>query len=134
MNYNCIKSITLFLIFSFIFMSHAAQAERVLTADEVTHLFSGNSYAAIIPSRNIKMTVFVDPNGTLRGMQAGHKFNSKWMVNESGEICVSYKERMSCRLVMEDNGQYKKYKINEQGEKVVLVIYQSFTAGNSYNY
>ncbi len=123
----CLFSLTLLL-------SQSAFAERTLTTAEVTQLFSGNTYAATIPSRNIQMTVFVDPNGTLRGMQAGHKFTSKWENNDKDEICVSYKERLSCRYVMEEKGIYKKYKINEQGEKVVLVIYQSFTPGNVHNY
>lgn len=108
--------------------------ERTLSAKEVSKLFIDNTYEAAIPSRNLKMTVYVDPDGTLRGMQGGHKFMSKWSINEQGQICISYKEKMSCRIVMEDNGVYKKYKINEQGEKIVLVIYQSFTAGNVHNY
>ena len=134
MTHKTIISSTLFLISLTLILSQSAFAERTLTTAEVTQLFSGNTYAATIPSRNIKMTVFVDPNGTLRGMQAGHKFTSKWETNDKGEICVSYKERLSCRYVMEEEGIYKKYKINEQGEKVVLVIYQSFTPGNVHNY
>lgn len=109
-------------------------AERVLSAAEVTRLFSGNTYEAVIPSRNLKMTVYVDPDGTMKGMQSGHKFTSKWQVNEKGEICVSYQDKMNCRVVMEDNGVYKKYKINEKGEKIILVIYQSFAPGNIHNY
>lgn len=117
-------------------VSHVPNAcpARILSADEVRKLFSGNTYEAIIPSRKITMTVYVDPDGTMRGMQAGHKFSSKWQINEQGEICVSYRDKMSCRLVMEEEGRYKKYKINEQGKKVVLVIYQSFSSGNVHNY
>jgi hypothetical protein len=132
MTYKITQPISLILL-SF-FLSHTASAERVLTAAEVTQLFSGNTYTAAIPSRNIQMTVFVDPNGSSRGMQAGHKFTSNWSINEKGEFCVSYKQRLSCRFVMEDEGVYKKYKINEQGKKMVLVIYQSFEQGNVHNY
>ncbi|MCU7939338.1 MAG: hypothetical protein KZQ64_15520 [gamma proteobacterium symbiont of Bathyaustriella thionipta] len=107
---------------------------RTLSANEVRTLFSGNTYEASIPSRKLTMTVYVDPDGTMRGMQAGHKFTSKWQISERGEICVSYRDKMSCRFVMEENGHYKKYKINEQGEKAVLVIYQSFAPGNIHNY
>ena len=134
MPHKTIRFITLFFAPLTLLLSQSAFAERSLTTAEVTQLFSGNTYTATIPSRNIKMTVYVDPNGTLRGMQAGHKFTSKWEINDKGEICVSYKERLSCRYVMEEDGIYKKYKINEQGEKVVLVIYQSFTLGNVHNY
>jgi len=117
-------------------ISHGPQActERILSAAKLKQLFSGNTYEALIPSRNLKMTVYVDPDGTMRGMQSGHKFTSKWAVSDKGEICVSYKDKMSCRVVMEQDGIYKKFKINEQGEKVVLVIYQSFAAGNVHNY
>lgn len=105
--------------------------ERALSAAEVRLLFSGNTYEASIPSRKINMKVYVDPNGTMTGIQAGNKFSSKWHISEQGEICVSYGNKVSCRFVMEQDGQYKKYKLNEQGEKVVLVIYHSFTPGNN---
>ena len=107
---------------------------RILTAQEVTTLFSGNTYEAHIPSRGIKMTVYADPDGTMRGMQGGKQFSSRWQVNDAGEICVSYKDKMSCRLVMEEHGVYKKFKKNKQGERVVLVVYQSFENGNVHNY
>jgi len=117
-------------------ISYVPQAcpERILSADELSQLFSGNTYKASIPSRNIQMTVYVDPDGTMRGMQGGHKFTSKWAINDKDEICVSYRDKMSCRIVIEDNGVYKKYKINDKGEKVLLVIYQSFTPGNINHY
>ncbi len=107
---------------------------RVLNKEQVIKLFSGNTYQAEIPSRKLMMTVYVDPNGILRGMQNGHKFTSKWTVNEQGEMCVSYKIRMSCRKVVEQDGVYKKIKIDDTGEPVVLVVYHSFTQGNPENY
>ncbi len=117
-------------------ISHVPKAcpERTLSAAEVTQLFSGNTYVALIPSRNLKMTVYVDPNGTMTGMQNGHKFSSKWKISDKGEICVSYRDKMSCRLVLEQHGVYKKVKVNEQGETIVLVIYESFSKGNVHNY
>ncbi len=107
---------------------------HTLLTEEVSTLFSGNTYQAIIPSRQLSMTVYVDPNGTMRGIQAGHKFTTKWQINDQGQICVSYKDKMNCRFVMHEDGKYKKYKLNEHGERVVLVIYQSFAKGNLYNY
>lgn len=117
-------------------ISHVPQAcpARILSAKEVSQLFSGNTYEAVIPSRKLTMTVYVDPDGTMRGMQSGHKFTSKWSVSDKGEVCVSYRDKMNCRFVMEEEGRYKKYKINEQGKKQVLVIYQSFAPGNIHNY
>ena len=131
---NKIPFVLIFFVLSMIVYSANAMAERVLSGEEVTQLFSGNTYDATIPSRNLKMTVYVDPDGTMRGMQSGHKFTSKWSVSEKGEICVSYRDKMKCRTVMEENGVYKKFKVNEQGEKVVLVIYESFSSGNIHNY
>ncbi len=117
-------------------VSHTPQAcpEHILSSEELTELFSDKTYVAVIPSRNLKMTVYADPDGSMRGMQNGHKFTSKWAVSDKGEICVSYKDKMSCRVVMEQEGVYKKFKVNENGEKVILVIYQSFAVGNIHNY
>jgi len=115
------------------FVTQACLA-HTLSADELTKLFSGNTYVAQIPSRKITMTVYVDPDGTMKGMQSGHKFASKWEVNNNGEICVSYKGRLSCSTVIEQDGIYKKIKTNNKGEKITMVIYESFTAGNINNY
>ena len=106
----------------------------ILSADEVTQLFSGNTYEAVIPSRGISMTVSADPDGTSRGMQGEHKFTYNWSVSDKGELCVSYKNKLSCHMVMQENGVYKKFKLNPQGKKVVLVVYPTFTPGNIHNY
>lgn len=108
--------------------------ERILSAVEMTELFSGNTYEASIPSRKLTMTVYVDPDGTLRGMQGGHKFTSKWVINEQGAMCVSYRDKSNCRQVMLQEGIYKKFKTDEQGRKTVQVIYESFAKGNIHNY
>ncbi len=105
-----------------------------LSSQQWLDLFVDHTYEASIPSKSIVMTVYVDKDGTMRGMQGGHKFSSKWQLNDQGEVCVSYKKRLSCRLVMNDQGQYKKYKLDEQGKKVVLVEYQSFAKGNVNHY
>jgi hypothetical protein len=128
------KSLLLYLFACLTIVSNNVFAERILSAQEVTSLFSDQTYIASIPSRNIQMTIYANPNGTLFGMQNGHKFTSKWSVNDKGEICVSYKNKMSCRIVMEDKGVYKKYKVNDKGEKVILVVYQSFASGNIHNF
>lgn len=129
-----IKSVIFFAFTGLILFTGTASAERILSADEVSQLFSGKTYEARIPSRNIHMTVYADPNGTMTGMQSGHKFTSKWTISEKGEICVSYKDKMNCRMVMEDGGVYKKYKLNDKGEKIVLVVYQAFSLGNIHNF
>ncbi len=108
--------------------------EKVLSAAEMTELFSGNTYEASIPSRKLTMTVYVDPDGTLRGMQGGHKFTSKWTINEQGAMCVSYRNKKNCRQVVLQDGVYKKFTLDEQGRKKVLVIYDSFAKGNINHY
>lgn len=107
---------------------------RALSKDEVLKLFSGNTYEAEIPSRKLTMTVYVDPDGNLRGMQNGHKFTSRWAVNDMGEMCVSYKTKLSCRKVIEQDGVYKKIKTTDTGDAIELVVYHSFTPGNPNNY
>ncbi|WP_198264957.1 hypothetical protein [sulfur-oxidizing endosymbiont of Gigantopelta aegis] len=112
----------------------AACPERILSAAEVTKLFSDKTYQVEIPSRKITMTVYAAPNGTTRGMQGEHKFTSHWEVNDKGEVCISYKDKMKCRQIMLQEGVYKKFKVNEQGERVVLVVYHSFVDGNVHHY
>jgi hypothetical protein len=112
----------------------SACTDKILSAEEVTQLFSNKTYQVEIPSRKITMTVYADPNGTTRGMQADHKFTSHWEVNDKGEMCISYKDKLKCRQVMLQEGIYKKFKVNDKGEKIVLVIYHSFVDGNVHHY
>lgn len=122
------------LITGFLFYSSSVMAEQILTGEQLTQLFSGNTYEATLPTRGLSMTVYADPNGTMRGIQNGHTFETSWNVNEQGEICVSYRDKLSCRIVIEDNGIYKKYKVDDKGKRTLLVVYKSFTAGNIHGF
>ena len=122
------------LIAGFLFYGSSVSAEQILTAEEVTQLFSGKTYEATLPTRGLTMTVYADPNGTMRGVQNRNKFTTNWEVNDQGEICVSYRDKMSCRIVVEDNGIYKKYKVDDKGKRTLLVVYKSFTQGNIHGF
>lgn len=108
--------------------------EHILSVQEMRELFVGNTYEALILARKLSMVVYVDPDGTLRGEQGGRKFTSKWTINEQGEMCVSYRDKMNCRKVMLQDGMYQKFKVDEDGNKVLLVTYLNFAKGNIHNY
>ena len=128
------KKVLASLITGCLLYSSSVPAEQTLNAEEVTQLFSGNTYEATLPTRGLTMTVYADPNGTMRGIQNGHTFETGWKVNDQGEICVSYRDKMSCRIVVEDNGIYKKYQVDDKGKRILLVEYKSFTPGNSHGF
>lgn len=119
---------------SFLLSRSAIAAEQILDAEAVTQLFSGNTYEANLPGRGLTMTVYADPDGTMKGMQNGKKFITHWKVNEQGEICVSYRDKTNCRPIVEENGLYKKYKLDEYGNKTILVVYEKFTPGNIHGF
>lgn len=128
------KKVLIGLITGLLFCSSSVLAEQTLNAEEVTQLFSGNTYEATLPTRGLTMTVYADPDGTMRGVQNGNKFTTQWKVNEEGEICVSYRDKLSCRIVVEDNAIYKKYKVDDKGKRTLLVVYKSFSPGNIHGF
>ncbi len=121
-------------MFIILLYSNDIYAEQILGAAEVTQLFSGQTYEASLPDSGIAMTVYADPDGTMRGIQNGKIFTSNWKVNEKGEMCVRYQDKTSCRAIINDGGWYKKYKLDEQDKRILLVVYKTFTPGNIYGF
>ncbi len=108
-------------------------AEKTLTGDEVKALFSGKTVDYSHVTRGFRMSVFYEEDGSMRGMRDGNTLRGSWRVNDKGELCIEYGKGDRCRHIVEKDGEYRKYK-EENGKKIHIVTYHTFTDGNPNNY
>ncbi|MFV1973613.1 MAG: DUF995 domain-containing protein [Thiohalobacterales bacterium] len=108
-------------------------AEKTLTGDEVKAQFSGKTVDYNHVTRGFRMSVFYEEDGSMRGMRDGNTMRGSWRVNDKGELCIEYGEGDRCRHIVEKDGEYRKYK-EENGKKIHIVTYHTFTDGNPNNY
>jgi hypothetical protein len=107
--------------------------ERILTGEEVSALFSGKTVDYTIVMRDFTVSVYYAEDGAMRGMSRGKKMTGSWHVSDRGELCIDYGKGLRCRHIVEEGGVYKKYK-EEDGKKIHVVTYDTFTDGNPNNY
>lgn len=108
-------------------------AEKILTGDEVTALFSGKTVDYILVTKDYAVSVYYAEDGSMRGISRGKKMSGSWHVNDKGELCIDYGKGERCRHIIEGDGVYKKYK-DKDGKKIHIVTYHTFTDGNQNNY
>jgi hypothetical protein len=108
-------------------------AENVLSAEEVTQLFSGKTVEGITVSKGYSFKAYFDPNGTIRTQYAKGKRKGKWYIDDDGRKCLRYEDmsRENCHIIVNDGGVYKEFKI-KRGKRQQTVEFTRFTEGNLY--
>ena len=114
--------------------SGASVAEKILTGDEVKALFSGKTVDYTIVRQGFSVSAYYAEDGSMRGLSREKKqMTGSWHVNDRGELCIEYGKGDRCRHIVEEGGEYRKYK-EENGKQVHVVTYHTFTDGNPHNY
>jgi hypothetical protein len=108
-------------------------AESVLSAEEVTQLFSGKTVEGITVSKGYSFKAYFDPNGTIRTQYAKGKRKGKWYIDDDGRKCLRYEDmsRENCHIIVNDGGVYKEFKV-KRGKRHQTVEFTKFTEGNLY--
>ncbi len=108
-------------------------AENVLSAEEVTQLFSGKTVEGINPRKGYSFKSYFYPNGTIRTQYAKGKRKGRWYIDDDGRKCLKYedKSRENCHIIVNDGGVYKEFKI-KGGRRQQTVEFTRFTEGNLY--
>jgi hypothetical protein len=106
-------------------------SERQLNKNEMVELFSGKTAYEDVLSRGEKSVTYYNPDGNLHCIVDGKtEYHGSWSI-ESGEFCVEFGESKRCRLVVENNGVFKKYKLTDSGAKKHVVTFEDFRDGNA---
>ena len=72
--------------------------------------------------------------GVLKGTRNGRESSGTWWVTDNGEICVKRVAISRCRIVIKDNGIYKKYKVTGKDENTLTETIKLIEEGNSKNF
>jgi hypothetical protein len=109
-------------------------AESVLSAEEVTQLFSGKTVEGINVRKGFRFKAYHDPNGTIRAQFAEGKRQGKWYVDDDGRRCLKFEDQSKekCQIIVNDGGVYKQFKINKRGKRQQQAEFTKFTEGNLY--
>lgn len=111
-------------------LSPTVSAET-LNTEQVQALFSGKTVEYRHDKLGFEFVVYHAPDGTLRGTRDGHPMGElQWSVNDKGELCIAYNQKKRCHPIMNDDGVYKKYTIDQNGNKKILLTYRRFIDGN----
>jgi len=102
-----------------------------LTAQELLKLFSNQTVVSATAVRERGSVSYYDPNGELRQQRLDVTRHGRWRVTEDARICLQMEDLPEkCRIVVLENGVYKKYIVKKNGEHQHSVTYLSFRKGN----
>lgn len=143
---NHIKSLAHFvrlltLAFAVTFLAAACQSTpRVavtlppgtLSAEEIHELFIGKTVKSITVAKGRVSESYYDPNGEIRQLRNGERRSGHWRITDDARICLKmgYFGKEGCRIIVKEQGGYKKYIVKLDGNHVPAVSYQSFQTGN----
>lgn len=104
---------------------------NTLNAEQVKALFSDKTVEYRHKKLGFEFIVYHAPDGTLRGTRDGHPMGElQWSVNDQGELCIAYNQKQSCYPIMHEDGKYKKYTLDDNGKRKILLTYRRFIDGN----
>jgi hypothetical protein len=72
--------------------------------------------------------------GELKGIRNERKSSGIWWVTTNGEICVKRVAINRCRIVIKEDGIYKKYKVTGKDENTLTETINLIEQGNSKNF
>jgi hypothetical protein len=105
--------------------------EAVLTSAEVFELFNNRTVYSVTAVQGRESVGYYNPNGEIRQLQDGVKRTGRWRVTDNGRICLQMESLPEkCRIIVKDQGTYKKYIVKKNGDHQHSVSYPAFRDGN----
>lgn len=102
-----------------------------LTSAEVISLFSNKTVFSVTAVQRRESVSYYDPTGEVRQLRNGNLHIGHWRVTDSGRICLQMENRPEkCRIIVLENGLYKKYIVRKNGKHQHSVSYPEFRNGN----
>ena len=105
--------------------------DGTLNANDVLELFSDKTVESVTAVRGRTSISYYAPNGEVRQQRKGVTRTGKWRVLDNGRMCLQMDGLPEkCRIIVNENGIYKKYIVKKSGEHQHSVTYRSFRDGN----
>jgi len=104
-----------------------------LTRKEIVTLFSGKTVKSVTAKKKRTSLSYYAPDGTVEQVRDGKKRFGKWRVNKNGRICLQMENlKEKCRIIVNENGAYKKYIVKKNGKHQHSVSYRQFLPGKRF--
>ena len=105
--------------------------QGTLNSDEIFYLFNDRTVHSVTAVRGRESISYYDPNGEIRQLRNDIKRVGRWRVTDHDRICLQMEDLPEkCRIIVEDNGHYKKYIVRKDGKHQHSVSYPRFLTGN----
>jgi len=102
-----------------------------LSSAEVFSLFNNKTVYSVTALQGRESVSFYDPNGEVRQKRNDIERNGHWRVTANGRICLQMEDLPEkCRIIVKENGTYKKYIVRKNGRHQHSVSYPAFRDGN----
>ncbi len=102
-----------------------------LNAEQVVNLFSNKTVDSVTAVQGRRSVSYYDPSGEVRQLRKGIKRTGRWRVTDNGRMCLQMEDRPEkCRIIVNENGRYKKFIVKKNGRHQHSVSYETFRIGN----
>ena len=102
-----------------------------LNSAELFNLFRHKTVFAVTAVQKRESVSYYSPGGVVHQLRNGIKHTGRWRVTATGRICLQMENRPEkCRIVVKENGLYKKYIVRKNGKHQHSVSYPEFRDGN----
>ncbi|PNU21785.1 hypothetical protein C2E25_00720 [Geothermobacter hydrogeniphilus] len=102
-----------------------------LNGEQIRLLFADKTVESITAVKHRVSLTYYAPNGDVRQLRKGIKRFGHWRVTKNGRMCLQMEGlREKCRIIVKENGTYKKYIVKKNGRHQHTVTYRSFKPGN----
>jgi len=102
-----------------------------LTTEQLIELFRDQTVVSVTAVRGRGSVSYYDPNGEIRQERYEVTRHGHWRVTDNARICLQMEDLPEkCRIVVLEDGQYKKYIVKKNGRHQHSVTYLSFRKGN----
>lgn len=103
---------------------------NTLNRKQLKKLFSGKTVESVTARKGRVSHSYYGKDGSMVQVRNGQKRAGKWRVTREGRICLKMGEMAEkCRIIVNENGSYKKYIIKKNGRHQHSVSYRNFING-----
>lgn len=104
-----------------------------LTSAQLVARFSGQTVESVTAIQGRESLSFFHPAGELRQQRLGKTRRGHWRVTKEHRICLQMEDLPEkCRIVVKEEGEYRKYIVKKTGRHQHTVTYRIFHAGNPF--
>jgi hypothetical protein len=107
--------------------------EGTLDRKQLKKLFADKTVESITAKQGRISQTYYGPDGAVIQFRNDQQRHGKWRVTKQGRICLQMEDlKEKCRIIVEEDGVYKKYIVKKNGRHLHSVSYRDFISGKQF--